>query len=33
MARRRQLLDNEVLRTSPPSIAATLQGIYRIAQS
>jgi hypothetical protein len=32
MARRRQLLDNEVLRTSPPSIAATLQGIYRTTQ-
>jgi len=32
MARRRQLLDNEVLRTSPPSIAATLQGIYKISQ-
>ena len=32
MARRRQLLDFEILRTSPPSIAATLQGIYRMAQ-
>jgi hypothetical protein len=32
MARRRQLLDFEILRTSPPSVAATLQGIYRIAQ-
>jgi hypothetical protein len=32
MARRRQLLDNEVLRTSPPSIAASLQGIYKISQ-
>jgi len=30
MSRRRQLLDNEVLRTSPPNIAATLQGIYKI---
>ena len=30
MARRRQLLDNEVLRTSPPSIAATLNGVYKI---
>ena len=32
MSRRRALLDNEILRTSPPSIAASLQGIYRIAQ-
>ena len=32
MSRRRALLDNEVLRTSPPSVAATLQGVYRIAQ-
>jgi hypothetical protein len=32
MARRRQLLDFEILRTSPPSIAATLQGIYRTTQ-
>ena len=32
MARRRQLLDFEILRTSPPSVAATLQGIYRMAQ-
>jgi hypothetical protein len=32
MARRRQLLDFEILRTSPPSVAATLQGVYRIAQ-
>ena len=32
MARRRQLLDNEVLRTSPPSVAGSLAGIYRIAQ-
>ena len=32
MSRRRALLDNEVLRTSPPSIAASLQGIYKISQ-
>lgn len=32
MSRRRALLDNEVLRTSPPSISASLQGVYRIAQ-
>jgi hypothetical protein len=32
MARRRALLDNEVLRTSPPSVAASLQGIYKISQ-
>ena len=30
MSRRRALLDNEILRTSPPSIAATLHGIYKI---
>lgn len=30
MARRRQLLDFEIMRTSPPSIAASLQGIYKI---
>ena len=30
MARRRALLDNEILRTSPPSIAASLHGIYKI---
>jgi hypothetical protein len=32
MARRRQLLDFEILRTSPPSISGTLQGIYRMTQ-
>jgi hypothetical protein len=32
MSRRRALLDNEVLRTSRPSIAASLQGIYKISQ-
>jgi hypothetical protein len=32
MSRRRALIDNEVLRTSPPSIAASLQGIYKISQ-
>jgi hypothetical protein len=32
MSRRRALIDNEVLRTSPPSVAATLQGIYKISQ-
>jgi hypothetical protein len=32
MARRRQLLDFEILRNSPPSVSGTLQGIYRIAQ-
>lgn len=32
MARRRQLLDFEILRTSPPSVAASLQGIYKISQ-
>ena len=30
MARRRALLDNEILRTSPPSIASSLQGVYKI---
>ena len=30
MARRRQLLDFEFMRTSPPSIAMTLHGIYKI---
>jgi hypothetical protein len=30
MARRRALLDNEVLRTSPPSIASSLHGIYAV---
>ena len=30
MARRRQLLDFEFMRTSPPSIAMSLQGIYKI---
>jgi hypothetical protein len=30
MARRRQLLDREISRTSPPSIAASLQGVYKI---
>ena len=33
MSRRRQLLDFEILRNSPPSVSGTLQGIYRIAQS
>jgi hypothetical protein len=33
LSRRRQLLDFEILRTSPPSVSGTLQGIYRIAQS
>lgn len=32
MARRRQLLDFEFMRTSPPSIAMTLHGIYKITQ-
>ena len=31
MARRRQLLDREISRTSPASIAASLHGIYRIS--
>lgn len=30
MARRRALLDREISRTSPPSIAMTLHGIYKI---
>lgn len=30
MSRRRQLLDNEILRTSPPSIASSLQGVYKL---
>ena len=30
MARRRQLLDFEFMRTSPPSISGTLHGIYKI---
>ena len=30
MARRRQLLDREISRTSPPSIASSLSGIYKI---
>ena len=30
MARRRQLLDFEFMRTSPPTITGTLHGIYRI---
>jgi len=33
LSRRRQLLDFEILRNSPPSVSGTLQGIYRIAQS
>jgi hypothetical protein len=32
MARRRQLLDFEILRNSPPSVSGTLQGIYRMTQ-
>jgi len=32
MARRRQLLDFEFMRTSPPSISGTLHGIYKITQ-
>ncbi len=30
IARRRQLLDNEIQRTSPPSIGSSLQGIYSL---
>jgi hypothetical protein len=32
MSRRRALLDSEILRTSPPSVAASLQGIFKISQ-